>query len=318
MGGTQSVEKAQKKIGGLHSDIDGLVDKIQKEGDDVVQYIIKMDYDKRDELCQKLEYHYVDILKSQFPIKVLTGVELAQGTGNRRVQLGMKLPEDILTDLTLDKTQICQNIVDLFKTKIEIIGKLQKAVPDCKVRERKIYENLSAKMKAESSINTEKWGDAYKRMTKFNKDIKSSYTKIYNMIDAVLNAKTKKQVDSLHKKAVGLIARTSQMCERTIDIDLSTLRTKEIAGSDKPGEKEETKGNGTETPKVPAPPPKEEMRTVIALYDFDAGRGDELSIKKGDKLTFLEEDGQDWLRVRNSKKQEGLVPKIMLKRISRQ
>lgn len=63
------------------------------------------------------------------------------------------------------------------------------------------------------------------------------------------------------------------------------------------------------SPAPPAPAPSAGGGgEAVALYDFVADGEDELSISEGEKLTVLEKDGDDWWKVRNSRRQEGVVP----------
>lgn len=47
---------------------------------------------------------------------------------------------------------------------------------------------------------------------------------------------------------------------------------------------------------------------AVVLYDFTADGDDELSVAEGEDLIVLENDSDDWWKVRNSKGQEGVVP----------
>lgn len=47
--------------------------------------------------------------------------------------------------------------------------------------------------------------------------------------------------------------------------------------------------------------------TYVALYDYQAGDAEELSLRKGDRVTVINNDSQ-WWTVRNERGQEGLVP----------
>lgn len=338
MGGTQSVEKAQTQIGYIHNDIDALVKKIQKDGNDVVTYITDMKYTDTTALCQKLAYQYVDILKKNFPIKELKGVAIAQESGIRRVQLSMLVPKaDQTAELELEKEKICKNIVRLFERKIEVIKTLQKAVPDCRDKERKIHENLSSRMKNEPNIYSEKWEETYKLMTNFNNDIKARYTKISSMIGKVLNASTEKELDSLHNDAVNLIADTNKVCELTINRELRDFRSQDDQDGPKTGQQSPTKPapsptkpapNPLQQPVQPQPPsplqqpvqPPSPTRpapappvTLEALYNFDKESDNELSVKKGDKLFLIGVSNDEWYLVKNSRGEEGLVPREYVK-----
>ena len=342
MGGAQSVEKAQKQIGEIHSNIDQLVSLIQKEGNDIVKYITDMDYTQQDALCRKLEYQYVDILKKNFPIRELKGIALAQTSGVRRVQLGMMLPKAETTDKLLDeKTQICQSIVRLFKRKVEVIQNLQQSVPECRDKEREIHNNLSLKMQKEPNISTEIWEKNYQIMTKFNKDIKTKYTKIRSLIGKVLNADNERQLDSLHKEATELINETRKICDLTINRELRDLRTGDInqpaekpvnQPAGKPAEKPVIQPGmnqpGMNQPEKPVnqpvqgkkPPPiisvNEQLRQealrqnkLIVLYDFSAEGEKELNVKKNDLLTLIDPTvGEGWYLVEDSKGNKGFVP----------
>ncbi len=299
MGGTQSVDKAQKQIGELHSNIDLLVEYIQKNGNDVVNYITSMDYTKQDELCKKLEYQYVDILKKNFPIRELKGIAIAQESGIRRIQLAMLVPQQAKTnrpDLETEKSKICQQIVNLFKRKVEIIQKLQKAVPDCRDRERETYNNLSSRMKSQSNINTEEWEKIYKIMTDFNKDIRTRYTKMNSMIRSVLNAGTEKELDSLQKESVELINDTNAVCDLAIDRELREFRTAEIAARDN-------------SPKVELYQAPIKYTMVKVIQQHIAGATNELTINPGDILTLVNlEDDRGWYTAKDATGKEGLIP----------
>jgi Skp family chaperone for outer membrane proteins len=148
----------------------------------------------------------------------------------------MLVPEDAKknrTDLEAEKTQICQNIVKLFKRKVEVIQKLQKAVPDCRDREREIYQNLSNRMKSQPNINTEEWEKLYKTVTDFNKDIRTRYTKMNSMIRSILNAATEKELDSLHKESIDLISDTNAVCDLAINRELREFRSAEVSSAPK-------------------------------------------------------------------------------------
>eukprot|EP00039_Didymoeca_costata_P018566 m.334014 g.334014 ORF g.334014 m.334014 type:complete len:636 (+) comp17269_c0_seq1:327-2234(+) len=50
---------------------------------------------------------------------------------------------------------------------------------------------------------------------------------------------------------------------------------------------------------------------IVAIYDYDPTQPDELAIKAGDKLTIVQWEGEfeeEWVRVKNSRKEVGIVP----------
>lgn len=321
MGGAQSIQKAQKNIGASHAEIDNLVRAIQQEGNAAVESIIASEWNKQEELCQKLKYQYVDLLKNHFPKENLQGAA---------VQLGLMVPdEQIQGNLTTQKTAICKKIADMYTWKIELIRKLQAemaaegGVKACFARERAIYQKLSSQLTAQKDMNQEKWGDAYKRMYKFNKDIKGKYAKMKGLMDKIMAAKTltsarlnplHRDVTTLAKDVDKLIAETRRMCDQTIDIDLREVRNLEAGGAAAPAQEAAPAREVEEAapaqeprpaPSVPgaAPPPY----TVNVIYDFNAEQGDEISVKTGDIVELVSEEG-DWIRVRKNGN-VGLIPK---------
>ena len=52
----------------------------------------------------------------------------------------------------------------------------------------------------------------------------------------------------------------------------------------------------------------EDGPAAVALYDFDADGEDELSVREGESLIVLEQDGNEWWKCRNASGAEGVVP----------
>jgi hypothetical protein len=305
MGGTQSVEKAQADISKLHTEIDNLTGKIQREGDKAVDEITSKGYDSRETLCQQLAYHYVDRLKNQFPVQTLQGV-------GKRLQLGLVPQGNDLRDGTTGKTlveykdQICTGIVNLFLKKIDAIQKIQGAIPACAAEEREIYDVLSGKLRDEPNINTDKWANAYTRVSKFNKSIKSSYAKLNGMIDKIRKANTRPKVDSLHKETIRLINDTNKMCEG-YKSDLFELRKDIASKTAVPTAAAATK------PPVPVSQ-NDDSYPATVLYDFDAEQEGDLNIKRGDMITILGlGENEGWLLARKNGN-EGVVPANYIQR----
>ncbi len=65
-------------------------------------------------------------------------------------------------------------------------------------------------------------------------------------------------------------------------------------------------------PRAPSPPdqPQEAIEGLeaVALYDFQAQGGDELTVAEGDALWIIEQDGDEWWKCRNVDGNEGVVP----------
>lgn len=227
MGGTQSVDSATKNIKNLEDDVDTLVIKIQKDGNDAVTAIVNSKLNS-DELCRRLRYQYTEVLKNNFPVRTLNGA---------KIQLGIDVPDlstakfassvtsNLAKNLVIEKENICKAIIDLYVTKVDIINKLHSAVPDCRDKERMVFNNLSDQMRGVEKLTDERWSVAYKNMTTFNKEIKTKYTNIKSMIYDIYSAETKAQLDRLVKDAIGLINDTNAVCERYIDVTLRDFKS---------------------------------------------------------------------------------------------
>ena len=314
MGGAQSVQKAQKNIAGTHSDIDNLVRAIQDEGNAAVDAIEASEWNKQDALCEKLAYQYITYLKNHFPKEQLEGAA---------IQLGLMVPNEKLTgNLTTQKTQICKRIADMYTWKIELIRKLQEemsiegGIKACFAREREIYQKLSLQLTAQKDINQEKWGDAYKRMYKFNKDIKKRYATMKGLIDKIkaATAITSSKFNPLHRDITTLakdvdkvIADSRQMCDRAIDIDLREVRNLEAGAA---GQGAPARNPARAAPRVPGNggPAAVEAVTVTMVYDFNAIQDGDLTVTAGEVLELVS-DGGDWITVKKADGQQGLVPK---------
>ncbi|XP_025077831.1 tyrosine-protein kinase Yes-like [Pomacea canaliculata] len=77
--------------------------------------------------------------------------------------------------------------------------------------------------------------------------------------------------------------------------------------------KTDPRGDGSKRPLPPPPPPKapkEEAKTVLAMYDFDGINNDDLSFKKGDrlKLESNNQEGDWWIAVNQRTGKKGYIP----------
>lgn len=300
MGGTQSFEQAVKQIDTIRGDIVKLEEIIQKEGNEIVEYIHNADYTNQKKLCEKLEYRYVDILKNNFPINELKGVAFAQESGVRRIKLAMLVPKaQTAGDLDREKTKICEDIVGLFKRKIDMINNMREYTPSCKSIESKIYEQLSTKMST-ANITSEQWEKAYNTLTKFNKNIKTNYINVRSIITRVLRATNHNELDSLQGEFNSLNVNTSTICN-AINIDLRTfIEENNLSEQQSP----EQKAPAQESPRYPAPGP---LKIKLA-YNFVAKKDDELSGNEGEIFTVVSKADKDWYKVKNASGNVGYMP----------
>nr|QBK91472.1 MAG: HNH endonuclease [Pithovirus LCPAC302]QBK91549.1 MAG: SH3 domain protein [Pithovirus LCPAC302] len=207
MGGTQSVQdqinKATGKIAALHTNITEIQKIIIAEADKLVDDITTLNYDNP-EFCDQLGYHYVDRLKTHFPVKVLEGV-------SDRLQLGL-VPQENDVMVTY-KDQVCKNIVAFYKKKIFLIEQIKKELPICISMESEVFSDLSDKLQSEG-INTEKWIDVYKKVQQFNKDIKYRYSQIENSVGKIRAVQTWPKLNLISKNVINLLQGTTGMCKR--------------------------------------------------------------------------------------------------------
>lgn len=62
-------------------------------------------------------------------------------------------------------------------------------------------------------------------------------------------------------------------------------------------------------------PAKKKLEKVIAKFDFDSAEKDDLSFKKGDILTVLFKEEEQWWKARNKHGEEGCIPVPYVQRI---
>lgn len=203
MGSAQSIEKSQEQIAKNFQEISRIRDVILKEGNGMVRYITNMKYNSP-ELCRKLEYQYVDMLKSYFPIHTLKFVADDLGARDRRVQLGMKPDQDLNPiankKLTESKDEVCKRIVSIFQKKIVLIEEITTFTDKCTKELKQNYDSLRSQLSndlSDAETNQEEWGKVYVRFSKMERDIKSRYVKLNNLSRRILMAKTMNDVDKL-------------------------------------------------------------------------------------------------------------------------
>ena len=207
MGTTQSsqqqIQSAKNNIEQLHRDVDVLQQNINKEVSNLEKRINDSGYTNLDEICNKIEYHYVDLLYGHFPIKTL------QGYG--RIKLGL-IPT-MTNDMKADKLNVCKSIVAFYKKKLYLLGQISRDLPACRQKEKEIYNDLSGKLQREG-INTDRWVTVYKKIQQFNKDIQYQYTQISGTIEKIRAAQTWQQLDAQGQAIVNLLTQTNGICSR--------------------------------------------------------------------------------------------------------
>ena len=207
MGTTQSsqqqIQSAKNNIEQLHRDVDLLQQNINREVGNLEKRIADSGYTNLEEICNKIEYHYVDLLNGHFPIKTL------QGYG--RIKLGLIPP--MTNDMKTDKLNVCKSIVAFYKKKLFLLGQISRDLPACRQKEKEIYTDLSNKLQREG-INTDRWVAVYKKIQQFNKDIQYQYTQISGTIEKIREAQTWPQLDAQGQAVVNLLTQTNGICSR--------------------------------------------------------------------------------------------------------
>lgn len=130
MGASQSLDEqirdAKDSIDNLHGNISNLDTMIKREVNRVETQIQNYNYTDLDEVCDKLEYYYVDKLNSMLPIKTLENYG--------RVHLGLKV-EPITNDMEAYKNNVCKAIVTFHRKKLFLLSQIKQELPKCKAQE---------------------------------------------------------------------------------------------------------------------------------------------------------------------------------------
>ena len=206
MGGVQSTEAVTVSTK-QHNEIETLEAQIQSKGDAMIKTIINVsrnylnvNFTEPTQLCSKLDYHYVDVLKSHFPI---------QRYENNRIQLGITLDRSLNPE---GKMAICNEISNFYKTKINLIHNIQERTKECTVIEGTTYDNLVARLRA-ADVATNTWELAYKRVQEFNKNIKSRYIKMLRLLDEIKQTQSWDVLDKVGFEVNDLNSTTVGVCE---------------------------------------------------------------------------------------------------------
>lgn len=203
----ENVRQKASNIDELHVDIDLLMKRINDEANRIIKLIEKRDYTDRDALCQQIGYQKVDELASFFPVVTLNNV---------RYKLGM-VPESN-EFLETNKKKVCLDIVNFYLKKVNLITNIQKALPGCREMEQRIYDGLSKKLE-QGGLNNEEWLNVYKKMEKFNEDIKSRYELFEREVERIRQAKSMRELDGIAVTVNGILSKTDSVC-RTYENDL--------------------------------------------------------------------------------------------------
>ena len=206
MGGSQSVEDANKDIRKFHRENSIIYNNILQRGKKIVNEITEAGYDDKG-VCDRLGYHYVDKLNSFFDVVVMKGVA-------DKIQLGLVPEEKEETEgMENYKKKLCTKIVDFHMTKIKAIQNIREKLPLCLEKEKKVFEVLS-KLSKETDINTENWMSVYKKLKQFNSTIKSKYSNIDNMVEKIRKANTEPKLTRAINEANSVLNSANTVCEK--------------------------------------------------------------------------------------------------------
>lgn len=209
----QKVNTAKSNIENLHIEVQKLEQVINQEVDKLEKDIANANYTDLNKLCDQIGYQYVDRLSSHFPITILEGYG--------KIKLGLQ-PQPVTENMENYKQSVCKNIVAFYKKKLFLLEQIRKETPKCQTMERSVFNNLSEKLRSEG-IDTEQWLEVYKKMQKFNKDIKYQYSKISNSVQKIRNSQTWAQLNSTSKDTIELVNDTNSICTR-YQADLNRFR----------------------------------------------------------------------------------------------
>ena len=267
----QQIKSAEDNINSLHNDIDKIQQEIIEEGNRLVEIMTNRDYLDYKELCDQISYHKVDELKDHFPIQTLNNI---------RYKLGL-VPKPETDEMVENKETICKSIVDFYVRKVHLIKSIQNELPQCRTMENKIYNELSDKLKREG-IKTEEWVNVYKKVEKFNKDIKSRNTQIKNSLEQIRKAQTQPELTRASKNVTNLLQNTTGMC-KTYETDLlrfseesEKIRVKTVGPEPK---------RPTKTIPVTHEENKDEENKIIKSIPMDENNEDENKIVKSIPMT---------------------------------
>jgi hypothetical protein len=204
MGNTKSFEEnLNEKKGELnsqHSDLDLMISRINAEADRLIALILERKYNDRDEICKKLGYQKVDELSKFFEIQTLEGV---------RYRLGIVPPNT--PQLEENKQKVCLDIVNFYLKKLNLIGNIQKELPNCRNMEKEIMDNLEDKLRS-NRLNNAEWLAIYDKLEKFNKEIKSRYSLIERELERIRLAKTMPELDLIARTTNSILSNTDKIC----------------------------------------------------------------------------------------------------------
>jgi len=200
----QKVNTAKSTIENLHIEVQKLEQVINQEVNRLEKDIANANYTDLNKLCDQIGYQYVDRLSAHFPVSTLEGYG--------RIKLGLE-PQPVTESMEKYKQSVCKNIVAFYQKKLFLLEQIRKETPKCQVQEASVYNNLSEKLRSEG-IDTEQWLDVYKKMQKFNKDIKYQYSVIANSVQKIRDAQTWAQLNTASKDTIELLNNTNSICTR--------------------------------------------------------------------------------------------------------
>lgn len=200
----QKVNTAKSTIENLHIEVQKLEQVINQEVNRLEKDIANANYTDLNKLCDQIGYQYVDRLSAHFPITTLEGYG--------RIKLGLE-PQPVTESMEKYKQSVCKNIVAFYQKKLFLLEQIRKETPKCQVQEASVFNNLSEKLRNEG-IDTEQWLDVYKKMQKFNKDIKYQYSVIGNSVQKIRDAQTWAQLNTASKDTIELLNNTNSICTR--------------------------------------------------------------------------------------------------------
>lgn len=209
MGASQSrINKASENLQALHKNVDSLYDQIEREANRLEKDITGdnfagIDFTKKDQLCDRLTYHYVDQLEKLFPVETIEGVA-------ERLQLGI-VPKPETEIMVNHKRGRCEAIVSFYKQKLQLLDETKKELLKCKEMEKKIYNDLSGKLRS-LEIKSRKWMDVYRDLDKFNKAIIYQYSQTNRILEDIRSVKTQKDLNDVSARVRNYLKRTVGIC----------------------------------------------------------------------------------------------------------
>jgi hypothetical protein len=221
MGAAQTVEQkigtATGNIDSLHTEIDVAMKEINGRANWLIGEIKRRNYNTPD-LCNKLTYHRVGELTSHFPLYTIEEtVSQYPSPVLRGVQYRLGVEPEIAQDVTLlalepEKKRVCNSIINFYKRKIDLVQQIVRELPKCQKMERQITDDLSQKLQG-ADIDKPEWINVYNQVQKFNKTIKSNYSKIERALINVQEAQTVQQLNRVAKNVPKLLSSTTATCE---------------------------------------------------------------------------------------------------------